>query len=111
MCVLVPRDPNASSPNLDTAYDVDVPSRDKSLSALPSTAARIIAFTSILIGGLAGGLIGYAVVKVSTSATAYTSLGLGILVGSVLCAGGTAIVAVLVLRASGEWREISDRNR
>jgi hypothetical protein len=33
---------------------------------------------------------------------------LGIIVGSIVSAGGTAIVAVLGLRALGEWREISD---
>ena len=88
-----------------------VPSNDSNLSALPSTAARIVAFVSIIIGGVAGGLIGYAVVKVSSSSTAYTALGIGTFVGAALCAGGTAIVAVLVLRASGEWREISDRSK
>ena len=35
--------------------------------------------------------------------------GLGIFFGAVFAAGGMAIVAVLVLRAMGEWREISDR--
>ena len=37
--------------------------------------------------------------------------GLGLLVGAVVGAGGMAIVAVLVLRAMGEWREIQDRER
>ena len=35
--------------------------------------------------------------------------GSGILVGAVATAGGMSIVAVLVLRALGEWREIQDR--
>jgi hypothetical protein len=35
--------------------------------------------------------------------------GVGILLGSVLFAGGSAVIAVLVLRAVGEWREIQDR--
>jgi hypothetical protein len=30
-------------------------------------------------------------------------------VGAVVAAGGLAIVAVLVLRAMGEWREVEDR--
>ena len=38
-------------------------------------------------------------------------IGLGILVGAVIAAGGMAIVAVLVMRALGEWREIEDRDR
>jgi hypothetical protein len=31
------------------------------------------------------------------------------LVGAIVTAGGTAIVAILVLRAIGEWRTINDR--
>lgn len=68
-----------------------------------------MAFVSILIGGLAGGLIGYALVDVQCDGSCGVPLGLGMLIGSVLSAGGTAIVAVLVLRALGEWREMSDR--
>ena len=70
-----------------------------------------MAFVAILVGGLAGGLIGYALVDVQCDGSCGLPLGLGILVGSVLSAGGTAIVAVLVLRALGEWREMSDREQ
>ena len=38
-------------------------------------------------------------------------LGIGVLVGAVFAAGGMAIVAVLVMRALGEWREVEDRER
>ncbi len=71
--------------------------------------ARALAFIAILIGGLAGALIGYALVDVQTDNASSVLLGLGILFGSVLSAGGTAVVAVLVLRALGEWREIADK--
>jgi hypothetical protein len=37
--------------------------------------------------------------------------GFGLLIGAVTCAAGMAIVAVLALRAMGEWREIEDRER
>ncbi len=87
-----------------------MPDSSDSLSALPSTAARAMAFISILIGGLAGGLIGYSLVDVQCDGNCGLPLGLGILIGSVVSAGGTAIVAVLVLRALGEWKELSDRN-
>ncbi len=79
-----------------------------SLSALPSTTARILAFVAILVGGLAGGLIGFALVDVQCTGDCGLPLSLGITLGSVVSAGGTAIVAVLGLRALGEWREISD---
>lgn len=68
-----------------------------------------MAFISILIGGLAGGLIGYALVDVQCDGDCGLPLGIGMFLGSVISAGGTAIVAVLVLRALGEWRELADR--
>lgn len=86
-----------------------MPQQSDSLSALPSTVARALAFISILIGGLAGALIGYALVDVQTDNASGLLLGIGILLGAVLSAAGTAVVAVLVLRALGEWREIADK--
>ena len=90
------------------AYDGCVPDPTVSLSALPSSGARILAYLSILLGGLAGATIGYALVDVLCEGDCGLPLGLGIFFGSTITAGGTAIVAVLVLRALGEWREISD---
>jgi hypothetical protein len=90
------------------AYDRDVPSQPDSLSALPSTTARILAFIAILMGGLAGGFIGFALVDVQCTGNCSLPLSIGIILGSTISAGGTAIVAVLGLRALGEWREISD---
>ena len=90
------------------AYDGCVPDPTVSLSALPSSGARILAYLSILLGGLAGATIGYALVDVLCEGNCGLPLGLGIFFGSIITAGGTAIVAVLVLRALGEWREISD---
>ncbi len=79
------------------------------LSALPSRGARITAYAAVLLGGLAGGLIGYGLVDVQCTGDCATPLGLGLFVGAVVTAGGTAIVSVLVLRALGEWRELQDR--
>ena len=90
------------------AYDRDVSTQPDSLSALLSTTARVLAFAAILIGGLAGGLIGFALVDVQCTGECGAPLSLGIILGSTISAGGTAIVAVLGLRALGEWREISD---
>ena len=81
------------------------------LSAIPSVTARAIAFTSILLGGLAGGLIGYALVDLQYDGTSSVPAGLGILIGAVAVAIGMAIVSVLALRAMGEWREFNDRER
>lgn len=81
------------------------------LSAIPPVAARAIAFTAILLAGLAGGLIGFALVDVQCDGDCSLAKGLGLLAGALVCAAGMAIVAVLALRAMGEWREIEDRER
>ncbi len=81
------------------------------LSALPSPAARVAAFASILIGGAVGGLIGYLLVDIQCEGDCGVPLGIGSLLGAVGAAGGMSIVAVLVLRALGEWREVEQRER
>ena len=73
-------------------------------SALPPLVARILAFTAVIIGGLCGGLIGYGVVDLSCNGNCdLTAAGVG-LGGSVVGAAGVAVVAVLTLRAMGEWK-------
>lgn len=85
--------------------------QERPLSALPSPAARAAAFVAILLGGVAGGVIGFTLVKLQCSGSCDTPKGLGLLIGAVLAAGGMSIVAVLVLRALGEWRQIEQRER
>ena len=79
------------------------------LSALPPPAARIAAFAAICLGGLAGALIGYSLVKLQCDGDCGLPLGLGVFFGAIVAAGGMSVVAVLVLRAVGEWRDIRDR--
>lgn len=97
----------------DTSPPVPPTSRDASqprpLSALPSRGARFAAYLAVLLGGLAGGLIGYALVDVQCTGSCETALGLGAFVGAVATAIGMSVVAVLVLRALGEWRELQDQ--
>jgi hypothetical protein len=81
---------------------------DRPLSALPSPAARAVAFTAICLAGVAGGLIGYSLVRLQCDGECGLPFGLGIFAGAVIAAGGMSIVAVLVLRAVGEWRELQD---
>ena len=85
-----------------------MPDSSTSLSALPSVTARVVAFCSILLGGLAGGLLGYGLFDTQCTGACSVQTGSGMLICSLIGAGGTAIVAVLVLRAHGEWRDISD---
>ena len=81
------------------------------LSALPAPTARLAAFVAILLGGLAGGRIGYTLVKLQCHGTCAAQRGIGVLVGAVVAALGMSVVAVLVLRALGEWKEIERRQK
>ena len=85
-----------------------VPQDDRPLSALPSVQARVLAFAAIVIAGVVGGLIGYGFVDLQCDGDCATPNGLGALIGGVFFAGGVAVVAVLTLRAMGEWRRISE---
>lgn len=82
---------------------------ERPLSALPSSAARLAAYVAILIGGFAGGLIGYTLVSLQCEGNCALPLGIGAFSGAVVAAGGMSIVAVLVLRAVGEWKDIEAR--
>ena len=104
-------------------------------TALPPVGARLLAFLAILVGGLCGGLIGWAVTDLQCGGDERTVVvdrespgriaveegepagdddgctawnGAGALVGAAVGAGGTAVVAVLVLRAMAEWRRDLD---
>jgi hypothetical protein len=106
MAVLMAEDPHARRP--DGAAS-GAPDRGYAPSALPSTGARVLAFVSILLGGLCGGLIGWAFVDLQCTGDCGTLAGAVGLGGAVLGAGGVAVVAVLALRAMGEWRAIEHR--
>jgi hypothetical protein len=73
-------------------------------TALPPVKARAIAFAAIVVSGICGLLIGASLVRIQCSGSCGTPIGAGALTGGVLGAGGVAVVAVLVLRAMGEWQ-------
>ncbi len=85
------------------------PDQPAPLSALPSPAARALAFVAILVGGLAGGLIGFGFAELQCTGDCTVAAASGAAIGGILAAAGTAVIAVLVLRAMGEWRQIGDR--
>ncbi len=85
------------------------PIPDKPLSAIPSVGVRIAAFVSVCLSGLAGALIGYSLIEIQCEGDCGLAKGVGLLVGAVIAAAGMAVVAVLVMRALGEWREANDR--
>ena len=80
--------------------------RERRLSALPSARARALAFVAILVAGVSGGLIGSSFVNLQCRGDCSTPSGIGALLGALAAAGGVAVVAVLVLRAMGEWRTV-----
>jgi hypothetical protein len=84
---------------------VDAPDQ-RPLSALPSARARALAFAAILVAGVCGGLIGASLVNIQCKGNCATPSGIAAVFGALVCAGGVAIVSVLVLRAMGEWRTI-----
>jgi hypothetical protein len=84
-------------PEPDAAEDTTAPAR----TALPSVGARVLAFAAILLAGAAGAFIGFAFVDLQTEGDNGLQTGLGLLVGGVLAAGGTAVVAVLTLQDRG----------
>lgn len=83
---------------------------DKPLSALPSVGVRVGAFVAICLSGLAGAMIGYSLISLQCDGNCSVPQGIGILIGAVCAAAGMAVVAVLVMRALGEWREVEDRS-
>ncbi|MDY7101366.1 MAG: hypothetical protein S0880_09280 [Actinomycetota bacterium] len=78
-------------------------------TAAPPLVARIVAFVAIVVAGLCGGLIGYAVMDLQCSGDCGVWVGLGGFVGAVAGAVGVAVIAVLTLRAMGEWDITRDR--
>ncbi len=78
-------------------------------AALPPRGARALAFAAILVAGLCGGLIGYAVTDLQITADDSILPAIGAIVGAVIAAVGVAVVAVLTLRAMTEWRTIDER--
>jgi hypothetical protein len=79
------------------------------ISSLPSVQARVLAFASILVAGVCGALIGDSIVALQCrGGSCGTDQGIGAIAGGIIAAVGVAIVAVLVLRAMGEWRTIKE---
>ncbi len=80
-------------------------------AALPSRFARALAFLAILVAGLCGGLIGYAVTDLQVSGDGGVAAGIGGVVGALGAATGVAVVSVLALRAMTEWHTLEERER
>jgi hypothetical protein len=63
----------------------------------------------VFLGGLAGAIIGYSFATLQCATDGCTtSRGLFLWLGSLVGALGAAVVAMLTLRALGEWRTIRE---
>jgi hypothetical protein len=71
---------------------------------MPSRTSFFLAFASVVVAGLFGGIIGYGLADVGCTGDCQGEKLLGTLLGSTAAAAGVGIVAVLVLRAMAEWR-------
>lgn len=91
-------------------YDRGVP-RPEAVrrSALPSVRARALAFAVIALGGGCGGLIGWAFVNLQCDGACEVPKAIGAVSGSLVSAIGVAVIAVLGLRAMGEWKRLQDQ--
>lgn len=74
-------------------------------TALPSTLARALAFSSIIVAAGCGGIMGFAIVDLSCPDGCQPLALLGGIGGALVTSVGTAIIAVLVLRAMAEWED------
>ena len=72
-------------------------------SAAPPLLARALAIAAIIIAGVCGGLIGYAVTNVQCTDDCPWLATLAGSASAILTAIGVAVVAVLTLRAMAEW--------
>jgi len=79
-------------------------------SAAPSLLARILALLAIIVAGLCGGLIGFAVMDLQCDDGCTTTAGLVGVLSAAGAAFGVAIVAVLTLRAMAEWEATQARD-
>jgi predicted lipid-binding transport protein (Tim44 family) len=70
----------------------------------PPAGARWLAFGSILLGGLLGGLIGYGTADLMVDSSLWVAV--GGLVGAIAGAVGVGVVAMLTLRAMNEWKSV-----
>ncbi len=87
------------------------PGVPEATAPLPSPAARAFAVFLIVVAGLCGGLIGYAVADLQCTGDCGLLVGASAFLGAVAAAGGVAVVAVLALRAMAEWDTVQERQQ
>ena len=75
-------------------------------SSAPSIRAISLAIISIILSGLCGGFVGYAVTDLQCSTSCTTLAGSIGVITAATAAGGVAVVVNLALRAMAEWKVV-----
>lgn len=83
--------------------------RSPDRTAAPSLLARVLAMGAIVVAGLCGGLIGYAVIDLLYDSAVLAGI-VGV-AGAGAAAAGVAVVVVLAMRAMAEWHSASRGQR
>lgn len=71
---------------------------------MPSRRAFLLSFTSVIVAGIFGGIIGLGLADIGTTGNRTAPEIVGVVIGALVGAVGVGIVAVLVLRAMAEWK-------
>jgi hypothetical protein len=72
---------------------------------------RVLTVVAVGATGALGGLIGWAVVDLQCTGSCEAQTGVGLFLGAVLAALGTAVICVLATQAMAEWRLQEGRRR
>jgi hypothetical protein len=70
----------------------------------PGRGAFLLAYAGVVAAGLLGAVIGAGWADIGCDGDCGSSRALGAVVGGIIAAVGTGVVAVLALRAMAEWR-------
>jgi hypothetical protein len=92
------------APVEDFVFLEETGDRGEEHPGLPTPGGFILSFLGIAAAGLLGGAIGFGIENVNSRGDGGALLALAALVGSVVAALGTAVVAVVGLRARSQWR-------
>lgn len=91
-------------PSDDPSISPSTPSPSAGPGTAPPVGARVAAFAAIVAAGAAGGFIGWSFVDLQCTGDCTVAAGLGALGAALVAAVGVGVVAVLALRAVGEWQ-------
>ena len=94
---------SASSEGSETTSTGTDDVTDGPKTALAPVWARALAFVAVIVGGMAGAVVGSRFGAVACTGSCDGVIGASMLTATVIAALGVAAVAVITLRVAGEW--------